>query len=124
MMQNRVYIIYCHLSSFFKIEKGVRQGCALSPYLFIICIELLSNEVSLNKDINGIKLGNIEIKQALFADDACFITDGQRKSFQTLVTTIEHFSNISGLKLNKDKCTIFKLGSLRNTEVFFYKNKH
>ena len=124
MMQNRVYIIYCHLSSFFKIEKGVRQGCALSPYLFIICIELLSNEVSLNKDINGIKLGNIEIKQALFADDACFITDGQRKSFQTLVTTIENFSNISGLKLNKDKCTIFKLGSLRNTEVFFYKNKH
>jgi len=110
-----------HLSSFFKIEKGVRQGYPLSPYLFIICIELLSNEVSLNKDINSIKIGNIELKQTLFADDACFITDGQRKSFQTLVTTIEIFSNISGLKLNKGKCTILKLGSLRNTEIIFAK---
>ena len=68
-----------NLSSFFKIEKGVRQGCPLSPYLFIICIELLSNEVSLNTDINGIKIGNIEIKQTLFADDASFITDGTKK---------------------------------------------
>ena len=113
-----------HLSSFFNIEKGVRQGCPLSPYLFINCIELLSNEINLNKDINGIKIGNIELKQTLFADDACFITDGEKKSFQTLVTTIENFSKVSGLKLNKDKCTVLHLGSLRNTEVNFCKDKH
>ena len=85
---------------------------------------MLSNEVSLNKDINGINIGNIELKQTLFADDACFITDGQRKSFQTLVTTIEFFSNISGLKVNKDKCTILNLGSLGKTEINFCKNIH
>ena len=55
-----------------------------------------------------------------------FITDGKKKWFQTVVVTTEIFSNISGLKLNKDKCTtcILKLGSLRNTEVNFSKNKH
>jgi len=74
--------------------------------------------------INGIKIGNIEIKQTRFADDACFITDGKKNSFQTLVTTIEIFSNISGLKLNKENCTILKLGSLRYTGVNFCKNKH
>jgi len=106
-----------HLSSFFNIEKGVRQGCPLSPYLFIICIKLLSNEVTLNADITGIKIGNIELKQTLFADDACFITDSEKKSFQTLIKTIKKFSNISGLKLNKDKCTILKRGRLRNTDI-------
>lgn len=80
-----------HLSSFFKIEKGVRQGCPLSPYLFIICIELLSNEVTKNKDIKGIKIGNIELKQTLFADDACFITDGEKRSFLTLISTLNFF---------------------------------
>jgi len=59
------------------------------------------------------------MKRTLFVDDACFITDGEKKSFQTLVTTIEFFPNIAGLKLNKNKCTILKLGSLRNTEVNF-----
>jgi len=38
--------------------------------------------------------------------------------------TIESFSKISGLKLNKDKCTVLQLGSLRNTQVHFCKDKH
>ena len=60
---------------FFPIERGVRQGCPLSPYLFIVCIELLSYEISHNMSIKGISYKGHEIKNVLFADDATFITD-------------------------------------------------
>ena len=61
-----------YMSTFFPIQRGVRQGCPLSPTLFILCIELLSYEASSNVNIKGISVDNIEIKNTLFADDAIF----------------------------------------------------
>ena len=58
-----------NLSDFFKVQRGVRQGCPLSPYLFIICKELLSNTVMKHPDIKGIRIVGTEFKTSLFADD-------------------------------------------------------
>jgi len=60
---------------YFRISKGVRQGCLLSPYLFILAIKLFANAIAKNNNIKGITINNIEIKQTLFADDASFFTD-------------------------------------------------
>ena len=106
-----------HLSDFFKIRRGVRQGCPLSSYLFIICIELLSNAVRKNKDINGIRVAGKKYKTSLFADDAAFIMNGTSKYFETLINIMENFSYVSGLRLNTSKCQVLKIGTLRNTVV-------
>ena len=73
------------MSNFFPIVRGVRQGCPLSTYIFIMCIELLSYKISTTKDIKGIIYTKQEFKKSLFADDASFILDGSFKSFQTLI---------------------------------------
>ena len=67
-------------------------GCPLSPYLFIISIELLSRKVSISEDLKGIRLSGVEFRKSLFADDASFILDGSVKSFETLGRIFENFS--------------------------------
>ena len=111
------------LSDFFPIERGVRQGCPISPYLFIICIELLSHEILSNNNIKGITVDGYEIKNTLFADDATFLTDGSKESFTTLIDILDNFTNISGLKLNSSKCTVLRSGSLKQSNVKYCPTK-
>ena len=112
-----------HHSDFFHIWRGVRQGCPLSPYLFIICIELLSNQVRKSPDIKGIYIVGKENKTSLFADDASFILDGSTKSFENLIRILDKFTNISGLKLNAKKCQVLRIGSLTSKTIELMKHR-
>ena len=112
-----------HVTDFFPIERGVRQGCPLSPYLFILCIELLSFNITNNINIKGIHIGELEIKSTLFADDATFLTNGTKESFENLIYTIESFTKVSGLKLNSSKCNVLRAGPLKYTNIEYLKHK-
>ena len=56
-------------SRYFSINRGVRQGCPLSPYLFIIAAEILAINIRQNKKIKGVQIGGKELKIKLYADD-------------------------------------------------------
>ena len=56
-------------SIFFKLERGIRQGCCLSALLFIIVAELLAISIRTNKLIHGVKIQQDEFKICRLADD-------------------------------------------------------
>ena len=89
-----------HLSTFFPIERGVRQGDSLSPYLFLICVELLADEIKANTNVKGIKTKDTEFLIGQYADDTVFTRDGSESSLQHCLNTLELYAECSGLKVN------------------------
>ena len=56
-------------SRYVNIERGVRQGDPLSPYLFILSLEMLAIQIRQASSISGFKTEKEEIKLSLYADD-------------------------------------------------------
>ena len=103
-----------HSTGYFDIKRGVRQGDPLSPYLFVLDIEILTSCIRSDDNIRGIKLGKNEIKQVLYADDiTLFLQD--RESVKRVQQIFEAFEKISGLKVNKEKTNFVWLG--KETEI-------
>ena len=74
----------------FKLERGVRQGDPLSPYLFVVAIEILGISLRSNEHIEGIKIDTDEIKTLLYADDMT-ATLANTSSVEILMQTLNNF---------------------------------
>lgn len=104
------------LEGFFPSTRGLRQGCALSPYLFVIAINVLSR--LLNKAALAGKIGfhptcsEVNLTHLSFADDIMVFTNGVPASLRGIFTTLDEFAVISGLVINTAKSSIFMAGRL------------
>ena len=82
-------------SDFFNLGRGVTEGCPLSPYLFILCAEILSNTVRKHNEVRGIKTFHTECKLSQYADDTTMILDGSKSSFLRSLYLLDAFASIS-----------------------------
>ena len=93
-------------SNFFTPKRGVRQGCPLSPYIFILCVEILAEKSEKNKETKGIFVCGKEIKISQYGDDTTLCLDGSKTSFTSTLIDLQLFSTISGLRLNDKKTEV------------------
>ena len=104
-------------SAFFKLGRGVRQGCPLSPYLFILCAEILAETIRKNENYKGITINEQSIKISQYADDTTLILDGSIVSFSTSLQILDLFSEIYGLRLNNRKTVALWIGANTQKET-------
>ena len=102
------------MTDYFEITTGVRQGCPLSPSLFVLTVKLLALKIRQSLNCRGIRLPNEkEVRISQFAGDKTIITNNT-DSLRSHLQTIEEFGAISGLKLNRKKTKAMWLGSMKH----------
>ena len=102
-------------SNYFTLERGVRQGDPLSPYLFLLAIETLAISIRENPEIDGIKVGKNEIKLLQYADDTTAVLSNLNSTI-TLFQHLNLFKNVCGLDVNSSKTEGMWIGSLKSNE--------
>ena len=111
-----------HYSSWFNIGRGVRQGDPLSPYLYLICAEVLSIMVRENEKIKGMNINNKEVLLLQFADDTTLCLDGSEESFYKSIQTLTKYALISGLNVSDEKTQVVWTGSRKKSQVRFLRD--
>lgn len=97
-------------------QRGLRQGCPLSPYLFLICAEAFSSLLAQAEKqhlIHGLKLSkNVTISHLLFADDSLVFTRASTEDCKWLKAIFECYTSASGQLFNFDKSSMFFSGKI------------
>eukprot|EP00253_Pinus_taeda_P019711 PITA_19711 len=90
-------------SQFFHSERGLRQGCPLSPLLFLIVMDALSRLIDSTKrngDYNGLRITDeCSLTHLLFVDDVMIFLDGSIRDSRTFSNIINLFSSATRLNI-------------------------
>jgi exonuclease III len=85
----------------FKIRKGVRQGCILSPMLFNMYLERIF-QIALEGSEIGLKVNGLPISNLRYADDTALLAESI-EDLQELVNRIDTIGREWGLSINVEK---------------------
>ncbi|CAJ2637088.1 unnamed protein product [Trifolium pratense] len=95
----------------FNVDKGLRQGDPLSPFLFLIVAEGLTglmNKAVATGLFHGYKVSNTILFHTLqFADDTIIVGEGNWDNLWSIKTVLRSFELVSGLKVNFFKSKLY-----------------
>ena len=103
-----------HLTNKIFLKQGVPQRDIMSPFIFIIVVEILLIKIPKSKIINGLKLGSGEIRAQTFADDTTLTIERTELSLRSCVRYIDGYKLMSGLSANLDNTKVIPIGRYFN----------
>ena len=103
-------------TDWFQIEKGVRQGCILSPCLFNLYAEYIMRNAGLDEAQTGIKIAGRNISNLRYADDTTFMVESEEE-LKSLLKKVKEESEKVGLKLNIQKTKSMTSGPITSWQI-------
>eukprot|EP00253_Pinus_taeda_P031381 PITA_31381 len=99
-------------ANFFKAKRGIRQGCLLSPFLYILMAESLSRKLEaerLSGSLPGLKPTSRvnPLNHALFADDSILLGGASTRIEKAFDAVIRNYGKVSRALVNERKSEVF-----------------
>ena len=115
-VQKQVRTLY-GAADWFKMEKGVRQGCLLSPCLFNLYAEHIMRNARLDELQAGIKRGGrTTLNNFRYADDTTLMADSEEE-LKSLLMRLKEESERTGLRLNTEKTKIMASSPITSWQI-------
>ena len=108
------------LTESFQVHTGVRQGCLLSPFLFLLAIDWIMRESTANSR-NGIQwtLMGPQLDDLDFADDLALLSS-TRRQMQAKTDLIAANSGKIGLRINREKTKVLRINNQDQEPITVY----
>ena len=100
-----------HGTDWFQMEKGVYQGCILSPWLFNLYAEYIMRNAGLDEAQARIKIARRNINNLRYADNTTLMAESEEE-LQSYLMKVKEESEKVGLKLNIQKSNIMASGPI------------
>ena len=99
------------MMDWFQIEKGVCQGCILSPCLFNLYAEYIMQNAGLDEAQAGIEIARRNINNLRYADDTTLMAKSEEE-LKNLLMKVKEKNEKAGLKLNIQKTKVMAFGPI------------
>ena len=103
-------------TDWFKIGKGVFQGCILSAWLFNLYAEYLMRNAGLEEAQAGTKMARRNINNLRYADGTTLMVESEEE-LKSLLMIVKEESEKDGLKLNIQKTKIMVSSPITSWEI-------